>query len=274
MQRCLRIIAFLPLLLWLQGCIFLTAEQIQSLRLYLKTSKNLPTGQLTEVYSASYPNKLQLKKNWVKVFGNLDMADDLPSKITLQIESVDGDTGSTYLRFKMTLKVAKDGTFSGIKKFPKDLRANTQQRFLVRPLDANIPSKTKVALCVEIVKKKGDASSNASCKDGGSGSGGGDVVTIRVLDNRFEPKSPVIQPGQTVRWVLEGNALDHTTTAMNDHWDSGLVFDTAGAMFEASFPASLDGQTFEYFCETHKDCCEMQGSIRVGNDAPNPGPGY
>lgn len=263
----------LPLLLLVQGCIFLTAEQLQSLRLYLKTTQNLQAGQLSEVYSAGYPSKLKLKKNWIKVFGNLEMKDDPPKKITLQIESSNKDSGSIYLRFKMTLNVDADGTFSGIKKFPKDLRANTHQRFLVQPHGGNIPSGAKVAVCLEIVKKKSDASGDTSCQEGGGGVAG-NVLTIRVLDNRFEPKSPVIQPGQIVRWVLEGTSLDHTTTAMNGQWDSGLAFDSPGALFEATFPTSLDGQTFEYFCETHKDCCQMQGSIRVGTDAPDPGPGY
>jgi hypothetical protein len=32
--------------------------------------------------------------------------------------------------------------------------------------------------------------------------------------------------------------------------------------------------TWEYSCQAHKDCCQMQGSVRVGRDAPPPGTGY
>lgn len=46
---------------------------------------------------------------------------------------------------------------------------------------------------------------------------------------------------------------------------SGFVFSSTGDFFEHTFESDTDGQTFMYSCVTHKDCCEMQGSIRVGD---------
>jgi plastocyanin len=103
---------------------------------------------------------------------------------------------------------------------------------------------------------------------------GGNVTTVEIFDFRFEPKSVTIQPGDTVRWVLRDPTTTHNVVANSGTFDSGFVFTQAGATFERVFPAAEDGQTFEYRCTTHTGCCEMQGSVRVGNAAPPPDPGY
>ena len=100
------------------------------------------------------------------------------------------------------------------------------------------------------------------------------VQIVEILENRFEPKQLTVQPGTTVRWVLRGNADNHTTTEMETTWDSGFVFLNSGDTFEHTFSAADEGSTFEYSCVSHKACCEMQGSVRVGDSAPNPSPGY
>lgn len=262
----------------LSGCIFLTADQLQSLKFFLKTGDPLPAGQLTEVYSSIYPMQLKLKNNWVKVQGQLgiDNPAKLPSKIQLEIVSIDSKTERIYDRFKLILVVKDDGTFSAIKKFKKNLRPETLQSFMVKPIGAKIPAKTKVALCIEVVKKKGEASKNGTCtaNGGGGGSSSGNVVTVEIVDNAFEPQSVQINPGDTVRWTLTGGSLNHTTTAMNSSWDSGFAFQVSGATFERTFTAADDGKTLQYFCSTHQACCQMQGSIQIGQGAPPPPPGY
>lgn len=121
------------------------------------------------------------------------------------------------------------------------------------------------------------ALTNIHCSSGG----GGDSPTappnkfiISIIDNAFSPQSPVIGPGTTVRWELDGMDPTHTTTEMDGTWDSGFVFNALGNFFERNFPASETGQTFEYFCVTHQASDAMQGSIRVGTDAPDPRDGY
>ncbi len=124
------------------------------------------------------------------------------------------------------------------------------------------------------------ALTNAQCGGGGGGGGGStptvpaNRVVISIIDNEFDPRSPVIAPGTTVRWVLDGMDPTHTTTEMNGTWDSGFVFNAQGNFYERTFSASEDGMTFEYFCVTHQASHAMQGSIRVGSGAPDPQPGY
>ncbi len=123
-----------------------------------------------------------------------------------------------------------------------------------------------------------------ACGGGGDGGGGtptqppppgdGSVVTVNLTEFDFSPRQVTIEPGQTVRWVMRGNDPSHTVTARDGAFDSGFAFDSAGATFEHTFTAADDGETFEYACVSHQDCCDMKGSVRVGEDAPAPDPGY
>jgi plastocyanin len=121
-----------------------------------------------------------------------------------------------------------------------------------------------------------------SCGGGGGGNGGGgsptdptprpaQVHTVTIRENSYEPKSITIEPGDTVRWVFSGIDPNHTVTAVNGAFDSGAVFTANGATFERLFDTR---GTFDYSCRAHKQCCLMQGSIRVGSNSPPPGPGY
>ncbi|HEX6899271.1 MAG TPA: hypothetical protein VF789_06135 [Thermoanaerobaculia bacterium] len=116
-----------------------------------------------------------------------------------------------------------------------------------------------------------------SCGGGGSsptepGGAGPKTVTVVVKDNSYEPRTVIINPGDTIRWVMQGTTPDHTVTALNGAFDSGNRLAASGAVFERRFLEA--NQTFDYSCQTHKDCCNMKGSVRVGDSAPPPTPGY
>jgi plastocyanin len=100
------------------------------------------------------------------------------------------------------------------------------------------------------------------------------VTTVSVQDDFFEPKSITVDPGRTVEWVLRGQATDHTVTEENGAFDSGFTLLRPGATFRHTFTAADEGRTFNIYCRTHRGCCMMQGSVRVGQSAPPPGPGY
>jgi len=98
------------------------------------------------------------------------------------------------------------------------------------------------------------------------------VGVVEVRDNSFEPKSVTIKAGDAVRWVRAGQSNDHTVTAVDGSFDSGNVLALSGNTFQHTF--TQDGKTFEYFCRTHRECCGMQGSVRVGTTAPAPSAGF
>jgi plastocyanin len=93
----------------------------------------------------------------------------------------------------------------------------------------------------------------------------------------FDPIGVHIEPGQTVRWVVQSNV--HTTTAYhptNDHhslripeqaepWNSGFLVNP-GSHFEVTL--SVPG-VYDYFCLPH-EVAGMVGRIVVGRPA---GPG-
>jgi plastocyanin len=133
-------------------------------------------------------------------------------------------------------------------------------------------------LCSILCAMAAGAALVLSCGGGGGGSTPtqprplAQTITVEIHDNEFTPKSVIIQPGDTVRWVMRGSDKTHTVTAVDGSFDSGAMFTSADAVFERRFDQART--TFNYSCKSHKDCCQMQGSIRVGNDAPEPAPGY
>lgn len=100
------------------------------------------------------------------------------------------------------------------------------------------------------------------------------TFTVAVRDNTFEPRSITVRPGDTVRWVMQGSAPGHSVTDNGGLFDSGFVFIQNGSAYERVFTAAEENRTFEYRCVSHQGCCQMQGSVRVGDGAPSPGPGY
>lgn len=93
----------------------------------------------------------------------------------------------------------------------------------------------------------------------------------------FDPIGVLVQPGQTVRWVVAENV--HTTTAYHPKngkhslripvgaapWDSGFLV-TPGAHFEVTLTAE---GVYDYFCQPH-EAAGMVGRLVVGTPA---GPG-
>jgi plastocyanin len=99
----------------------------------------------------------------------------------------------------------------------------------------------------------------------------GQVHIVQVQDDKYEPKSLTIAPGDTVRWVLSGSTTTHSVTAKDGSFDSGFIFTTAGATYERRFDTN---GTVEYSCRSHSACCLMRGSIKVGSNSPPPDPTY
>lgn len=79
------------------------------------------------------------------------------------------------------------------------------------------------------------------------------AVTVRAIDNSYDPPEVQIVPGQAVRWVFEGTN-EHDVVADDGSFVSEL-------MREGSFTHlfEVEGE-FEYDCSIHP---EMRGVVRV-----------
>jgi plastocyanin len=117
----------------------------------------------------------------------------------------------------------------------------------------------------------------------GAGAAGG-IVEVRMRsDDRggevwFDPIGVLIEPGQTVRWIMASPGNPHTTTAYHPRnanhslripeaaapWDSGFLINP-GDTFEVTL--TIEG-VYDYFCLPH-EAAGMVGRIVVGR----PGPG-
>jgi plastocyanin len=216
-----------------------------------------------------------LKKYWVRVSGHLDtQGAELPRQIAVTIDGEDQTTAKRNQKISLKLSIADDGTFTATKRIKKNIPAGTVQTITAAPSGADLPAGAEVWLCIDIAEKKGDLAPASECHGGNTGgTPPAGVRVVEILDDAFEPKTLRITAGDTVRWVLRGSRNNHTTTNLEMSWDSGRVFLAQGNFFEHTFDASTDGQIFLYYCVTHRDCCEMQGSVLVGNTGAPP-PGY
>lgn len=100
---------------------------------------------------------------------------------------------------------------------------------------------------------------------GQEGSGVG--ASVSAIDNVFTPEVVRIQPGQTVRWTMDGRS-PHTVDAADGSWASGRL--DPGAGFARTFERP---GVFPFFCRYHgRPGAGMAGTVVVG-DAPLPGGG-
>lgn len=258
----------------LGGCLLIAGE-FQSLTLAFAIQRSVAEGESLEVHSAVYPHEVKLRKYFVRIAGRVVPANGSPLPTTVEVSAVNEDlaSGKVALRFKMSVEMEPDGSFSAVKRYKRDIAPGTLQTVTIEPRGGGIPVGSEVKVCVDVVRSKGDLEGRP-CVAAQPPAAGGNVFTVRVLDNSFEPKLVQVSPGDTVRWVLEGSLTNHTTTEMDMIWDSGFAFTRNGAFFEWTPTEDHRDKTFGYACVTHQDCCQMTGSIQVGEDAPNPDDRY
>jgi plastocyanin len=83
---------------------------------------------------------------------------------------------------------------------------------------------------------------------------GGGRVRVRIVDNRFRPRTIEVARGTRVLWVNRGSN-PHTTTSNTGLWDSGTL--SSGERFTRRFGRR---GTFRFHCEIHPT---MTGRIIV-----------
>lgn len=92
----------------------------------------------------------------------------------------------------------------------------------------------------------------APAREGGDTLGAVLRVRVRMVDNRFRPRTLTIERGTRVKWVNRGSN-HHTTTS--EAWDSGIL--SPGESFARRFGRAGE---FSYRCTIHST---MRGTILV-----------
>ncbi len=258
------------------GCLLLNwGEEFQSLVLHFRLAAGIAEGLETEIHTGFYPQGVGLKKQFVQISGHIDVpaGGDMPNAVMAR-NSFQSSSGSTYLRLNVKVPVKANGNFSIIKRIKKDIRAESLHVVTIEPLGGELPEGAEITLCVDVSKKKADLKKKEDCQGEGAPPPDSTTVLVEVRDNSYSPKQVAIAAGDTVRWVMRGNNLNHTVTEMNNAFDSGFAFQATDDAFERKFGQADDNKTFNYSCVSHAGCCDMRGSVQVGENAPAPEPGY
>lgn len=86
--------------------------------------------------------------------------------------------------------------------------------------------------------------------------------TISMGNNYFDPIGLAVEPGTTVRFVIEDGA--HSATAYEDRIPSGAAAFDSGTLSAGDFEHTFDTPgTYDYYCRPHKSM-GMTGRIVVG----------
>jgi cytochrome c biogenesis protein CcmG/thiol:disulfide interchange protein DsbE len=127
---------------------------------------------------------------------------------------------------------------------------------------------------------------NSSGNNSGSGNGSSEldydhfcddvgVNCIYVENDRFQPASLTVQPGESVVFVWMEDASNHNVAQVagpyNDSWNGGFRSgDPVSGPYNWSLPATAlaSDATIQYVCEPHSPM--MRGRIVVGNGDPYP----
>jgi plastocyanin len=108
-------------------------------------------------------------------------------------------------------------------------------------------------------KKAHEDNRNQAAKgieDADSGEGGPSKVSINIEDFAFSPATLTIPQGTIVEWTNKEYSVAHTTTGLDDEWDSGTLRESESFSFMFN-----EIGTYDYLCEIHP--LTMKGKIIV-----------
>lgn len=86
---------------------------------------------------------------------------------------------------------------------------------------------------------------------------------VTINNYRFTPKSIAVKPGTTITWTNRQEDDDHTVTADDGSFDTGVIKHAGGS---AQLTFSTEG-TFAYHCKIHPT---MHGTVVVSATAQEP----
>jgi plastocyanin len=86
---------------------------------------------------------------------------------------------------------------------------------------------------------------------------------VTINNYQFSPKSIAVKPGTTITWTNKQEDDDHTVTADNGSFDSGVIQHNGGT---AQLTFDTAG-TFAYHCKIHPT---MHGTVVVSANAQEP----
>lgn len=147
----------------------------QTLSLTFELTGKIDAGEERLVHTAVFPDGVKVKRTFVRVSGRLTPPGnaELPERVIVKATVEDMETGAVRQTVAVTVDVDGEGFFTGSKKIKKNVGAGQMMMVTVEPRGADLPNKTEIALCIDLVKRKPDLRSLPDCVEGGGGGGGG-----------------------------------------------------------------------------------------------------
>ncbi len=157
-----------------------TAGLFQSLSLNFKFDKAIAAGEATVVHTASFPEDVKVKKNFVQISGRITDGGELPGSVKVEAELADEATGKVSQKISVRLNLGGDGSFKASARIKKNIAAGEMMTVTLEPAGEDLAQGAAITLCVDLVKKKGDLKKLPSCVTGGGGGGGSTFSSLQA----------------------------------------------------------------------------------------------
>ena len=137
----------------------------QTARLTVELDRALAAGESRLVLTTVFSEDFKVKKDFVQVSGRLTPIDgtELPDRVTVSMEIEDVASGKLVQRVTLKLDIAADGSFLGSARVRKNIAAGEMMTVMVEPAGSDLTAGTQLAVCVDLVGKKGSLASLPAC---------------------------------------------------------------------------------------------------------------
>jgi hypothetical protein len=184
------LIGSIATLLAITACVpVFTDGAFQTLKLTFELSEAIAAGDDKLLQVSAFPSGIKVRKNLVRVSGQLLAPDgeDLPGTVKVLAVLENDATGRVAQRISMTLKIQENGLFSANKKIKKNIGSSDIMSVTIEPSGSQLAAGTTITLCVDLVKKKSELKDLPACADQGTGGGADGVggATLTSLQNDF-----------------------------------------------------------------------------------------
>ena len=161
--------------------------------MFFQLAESFAEGEARLVHSWFFPAPIKVRKSWVRISGELTppAGGRLPAQVTVIALFEDLETGKRQGRLSIKTQIKADGSFSARKKISKNISADSMMMVTIEPSGNDLEEDTKLALCVDLVERKGDLATIPDCVES-DGDDPPDAVTLTELQSSlFTPTCAV-----------------------------------------------------------------------------------
>jgi hypothetical protein len=196
------------------ACALPRGEEVRVLESSLRVDGTVPEGVETRVASWVVPARVELGNRLLQISGRIATADeaDLPAEVVVRAEIVSLSTGEVRKRFRAIVDRSPENGFRKAKKFPKGVAGGSLVTVSLEPVGSDLPAGAAIDLCLDVVAKRGDLETFASCAAAGAattlaglqaGIFSGRCATSGCHDSATAEQGLVLEAGQSFAHLID-----------------------------------------------------------------------